>query len=116
MLGTTPSAANCRAISWQSQKDKDRPWSSGRSQAILTRCSATAGGKDRLAAGPRLVVESGEPLGPESFGPLADVPHVHAAEPAGFLQGLALFEQEQDTAAARQPGGAGRCTLPTLDL
>jgi hypothetical protein len=55
-------------------------------------------------------------LGPESFGPLADVPHVHAAEPAGFLQGLALFEQEQDTAAARQPGGAGRRTLPTLDL
>src|SRR3954447_15872722 len=98
MLATTPSAASWRAISRQSQKERDRPRSSGRSQAILTRCSATSGGKDRLAAGSGLVVEAGEPVGSESHGPLADVPHVHAAEPAGSRQGLALFEQEQDTA------------------
>src|SRR4051812_48861954 len=98
MLVTTPSAASCRAISRQSQKDKERPRSSGRSQAILTRCNATTGGKDRLAAGSGLVMKSGEPVVPEPFGPLADVPHAHAAESSGLLQGLAQFEQEQNTA------------------
>src|SRR3954467_6082367 len=116
MLATTPSATSWRAISRQSQKDRERPRSSGRSQAILTRCSATSGGKDRLAAGSGLVVKSGEPPGPEPFGPLADVPHVQAAEPAGSGQGLAPFEQEQDTSPACQPGGSGRRPLPVLDL
>src|SRR3954447_4169770 len=116
MLGTTPSATNCRAISRQSQKDKERPRSSGRSQAILTRCSATSGGKDRRAAGSGLVVKSGESVAPEPFGPLADVPHAQAAEPGGLRQGLALFEQEQDTAPACQPGVASRRALPVLDL
>src|SRR5689334_5041502 len=116
MLGTTPSAINWRAISRQSQKDRDRPRSSGRSQAILTRCSATSGGKDRLAAGSWLVVKSGESVGSEPFGPLADVSHAHAAGPGGLLQGLALFEQEQDPAPASQPGVASRRALPASDL
>src|SRR4051794_26171985 len=116
MLGTTPSAASWRAISRQSQKDRDRPRSSGRSQAILTRCNATSGGKDRLAAGARLVVKAGEPVGPESFGPLAGVPHAHAAEAGDLLEGLASFEEEQDAAASCQAGGASRRPLPMLDL
>jgi hypothetical protein len=41
-------------------------------------------------------VKSGEAVVPEPFGPLADVPRAQAAESAGFLQGLALFEQEQE--------------------
>src|SRR5687768_17478347 len=94
MLVTTPSSTSWRAISRQSQVDKERPRSSGRSQAILTACSATSGGKDRLAAGSGLVAESGEPVGPESFGPLADVSHAHAAESGGLRQGPALLEQE----------------------
>src|SRR5262245_16040151 len=106
MLGTTPSAINCRAISRQSQKDRERPRSSGRSQAIVTRCSATSGGKDRLAAGAGLVVKSGESVVAEPFGPLADVPHAHATESGDLLQGLALFEQEQDPPTAYQPGMA----------
>src|SRR5829696_5182027 len=106
MLGTTPSATSWRAISRQSQKDRDRPRSSGRSQAILTRCSATSGGKDRLAAGSGLVVKSGESVGPVAFGPLADVPHAHAAEPGGLRQGLTPFEQDQGPAPAYQPGVA----------
>ena len=88
MLGTTPSATNCRAISRQSQKDKERPRSSGRSQAILTRSSATSGGKDRRAAGSGLVVKSGESVVPEPFGPLADVPHAQAAEPGGLRRAV----------------------------
>jgi hypothetical protein len=82
----------------------------------LTACSATSGGKDRLAAGSGLVAKAGEPAGSESFGPLADVPHAHAAESGGLLQGLALLEQEQDTASACQAGGASRRALPALDL
>src|SRR4051794_7551741 len=116
MLDTTPSATSCRAISRQSQNEKERPRSSGRSQAILTRCSVTSGGKDRLAAGSGLVVKPGEPAGPEPLGPLADVPRAQAAEPAGSRQGLAPFEEEQDPAPARQPGAASRRALPALDL
>src|SRR4051794_138262 len=103
MLGTTPSATSWRAISRQSQKDRERPRSSGRSQAILTRCSATAGGKDRLAARSGLVMKSGEAVGPEPLGPFADVPHAHPAKSGGFRKGLALFEQEQGPAPACQP-------------
>src|SRR4051794_20615769 len=116
MLGTTPSAASWRAISRQSQKDRERPRSSGRSQAILTRCSATSGGKDRLAAGSGLVTKAGEAMGPIPLGPLADVSHAHAAEPGGLLQGAALFEEEEDAAPACQPSGAGGRALPALDL
>src|SRR3954447_4321838 len=98
MLGTTPSATNCRAISRQSQKDKERPRSSGRSQAILTRCSATAGGKDRRAAGSGLVAEASQPVGSVSSGPLPDVSHAQAAQRGGVLQRPPLFEQEQGAA------------------
>src|SRR5918993_1896463 len=115
MLGTTPSAMSWRAISRQSHEDRERPRSSGRSQAILTRCSATSGGKDRLAAGSGLVAKPGQAAGAESFGPLAHMPHAQAGEPGGLLQGLALFEQEQGTPPAGQPGMASRGALPVLD-
>ena len=52
---TTPSSFNWRAISVQSHCDNERPTSSGRSQAIFTTCTATSGGKDRLAAPPRAI-------------------------------------------------------------
>src|SRR3954452_16698691 len=116
MLGTTPSATSWRAISRQSQVDRERPRSSGRSQAILTRCNATSGGKDRLAAGSGLVSEAVEPMGPESLGPLAGVPHAHAAGPGGLHEGLAPFEQEQETSSSGQSGGAGGGPLPAFDL
>jgi hypothetical protein len=61
-------------------------------------------------------VKSGETIGSEPFGPLAHVPHAHAAESRGLLQGLALFEQEQDPTPACQPGVASRRSLPALDL
>jgi hypothetical protein len=40
----------------QSHWDKDRPSSSGRSQAIFTTYIATSGGKDRLAAASGAIV------------------------------------------------------------
>ena len=116
MLGTTPSATSWPASSWQSHSDSDRPRSSGRSQAILTRCSATSGEKDRLAAGPGPVAEAGQAVGSKPFGPLTDVPHAPAAPFGGVLQGQAAFEQQEDAAAAGQAGGTLGGALPTLDL
>src|SRR6266446_18229 len=45
MASTTPSRTNCRASSALSHCDKDRPITSGRSQANLTTYNATTGGK-----------------------------------------------------------------------
>src|SRR5215470_12266736 len=70
---TTPSRANCRAISMQSHCDSERPRSSGRSQAILTTYSATSGGKGRLAAAPGAIVQAGEATVEEALHPLADM-------------------------------------------
>src|SRR5215469_14652207 len=92
MLGTIASATSWAASSWQSQKLSDRPWSSGRSQAILTRWSATAGGKDRLAAGSGLVAKAREALVTIPLGPFSDMAHAQAAGRGGLLQGPALLE------------------------
>src|SRR5947209_17310120 len=97
---TTPSATSWRASSRQSHSDSDRPRSSGRSQAILTRCNATSGGKDRLAAGSGPVAEAAQAVGSEAFGPLADVADAHPAALGGVLQGQAAFEQQEDASAA----------------
>src|SRR4051795_7066448 len=116
MLATPPSATSGRAISRQSQVDSERPRSSGRSQAILTRWRATSGGKDRLAAGSGLVAEAGQSLGPESLGPLAGVADADAASPGGLHEGVAPFEQGQETSPPGQTGGAGGGPLPAFDL
>src|SRR5262249_55468989 len=94
MAGTTPSATNWRAISRQSQSASDRPRSSGRSQAILTRCRATSGGKDRLAAGSGPGAGAGQAEGPEAVGPLADVPRAPPAARGGVLQGQGAFGEQ----------------------
>src|SRR5947209_3207362 len=73
MVGTTPSATIWRANSWQSHLARERPYSSGRSHAILTRCSATSGGKDRRSAGALLVLESCQAVGQEAADPFAGI-------------------------------------------
>ena len=84
MRSTTPSRTNCRAISAQSHCDKERPSSSGRSQAILTTYNATSGGKDRLAAAPRAIVQAGDAALEEPLDPLAHV-LLGQADQAGHL-------------------------------
>src|SRR5215472_4317018 len=116
MRGTIASATSWAANSWQSQKLSDRPRSSGRSQAILTRWSATSGGKDRLAAGPRLVAQASQSLVAVSLGPFADMPHAQAAGRGGLLQGPAALEQQEEAAAPGQSGGGSRRSQPVLDL
>jgi len=55
-------------------------------------------------------------MGPESLGPLAGMSDAHAAGPGGLLEGLAPFEQEQQTPPSGQPCGAGGGPLPALNL
>jgi hypothetical protein len=55
-------------------------------------------------------------MGPESLGPLAGVADAHAAGPGGLHEGLAPFEQDQETAASCQAGGDGCGPLPAFDL
>src|SRR5262245_26213498 len=115
MLGTIASATSWAASSWQSQKLSDRPCSSGRSQAILTRWSATSGGKDRLAAGSGLVAQARQSLVTVSLGPFADVARAQAAGRGGLLQGPALLEQQEEAPAPGQSGGSLRRPQPVLD-
>src|SRR5215472_5177269 len=111
MRGTIASATSWAANSWQSQKLSDRPCSSGRSQAILTRWSATSGGKDRLAAGSGLVAQAHQSLVKVAPGPFADMAHAQAASLGGLLQGLASLEQQQEAAAPGQASGGVRRPL-----
>ncbi len=55
-------------------------------------------------------------MGRESLGPPPGVPDAHAAGPGGLHEGVAPFEQEQETAPSRQAGRAGGGPLPAFDL
>src|SRR4051812_13416234 len=95
MLPTTPSATNWRANSGQSHLARERPYSSGRSQAILTRCSATSGGKDRLASRPGSIVQALQALGKKALHPLVGVAWGQARYLGRLLQGRVRLLQEQ---------------------
>src|SRR4051794_39846720 len=75
---TTWSAFNCRANSAQSQCDSERPSLSGRSHAILTRCTATSGGKDRRPTGAFRIPEPGDPVAAKAVDPLVEMASLHA--------------------------------------
>jgi hypothetical protein len=53
---------NWRLMSAQSHCDSERPAVSGRWQASFTACIATAGGKDRRAAGARAILQAVQTL------------------------------------------------------
>src|SRR5579883_2622364 len=89
MPATTPSATNVRAISAQSHWQSERSRSSGRSQAILTTCRATAGGENGPPARPRPVLQPVNPRGHEALGPLTHVPLGHAHMGGDMRIGLA---------------------------
>src|SRR5262245_18092457 len=116
MLSTTPSRTNWQANSWQSHCDSERPSLSGRAQAILTRWSATAGGKDGLAPTPGLVLEAAQALGELSFGPVARVAERESDGACGRREGLALVPQKQQSAPACQPLSKGGRAAPVLQF
>src|SRR5215469_6277482 len=116
MLPTTPSASNWRASSTQSHLAREQPSLSGRSQAILTRWSATSGGKDRRASPPPEVVQAVEALPSEAYGPLAGVADGHPHGGGGLLGGGAAGNPRQPPAPpgpARRSGGG---TQPALQV
>jgi hypothetical protein len=73
MASTTPSWTNCRASAALSHGAKERPTTSGRSQASFTTDNATTGGKTRLSAGSFLVRQSLEALRHEAPGPCSSM-------------------------------------------
>src|SRR3990172_1359155 len=75
MESTMPHSMSSRASSAQSQVERLRPILSGRSQAILTRWTATSGGKNRLAPTARLILQPPEALLEKALDPLV---HNHA--------------------------------------
>src|SRR5262245_49030357 len=110
MLGTTPSRTNARAISAQSHCDRDRPRRSGRSQASLTACTATAGGKGGLTSAAGSVLQALEALGQEPLDPLADVLLGQADLACGPNEGQAVGDGQDRPAAAGQT--QRRCGAP----
>src|SRR5579871_2999683 len=117
MLVTTPSVTSWRASSRQSHLARERPYSSGRSQAILTSCSATSGGKDRPPAGSGAVGQAREALGKEPLDPLAGVALRQTCGLGRLLQGHGgLLQQQQQSRPADQAAGQGGGTEPALQL
>src|SRR5262245_10282991 len=99
ILSTMPSASSWRASSTQSHLARERPSLSGRSHAILTRWSATSGGKDRRASPPPEVVQAIEALSGEAYGPFAGIADGQPCGVGGLLVGVAVGQQ-QDQASA----------------
>src|SRR5262245_43772027 len=102
MPGTMPSRTNARAISAQSHCDSDRPRRSGRSQASLTVCSATAGGEGGLAPAAGSILQAVEALGREALDPLAEVLLGQAGLACGADEGQAVSDGQDRPAAAGQ--------------
>src|SRR5215831_16722475 len=103
MASTTPSRINCRASSTLSHCAKDRPTTSGRSQANLTTYNATAGGKNRPPAGAFLVTQPIETMGDKAQGPLADMPLAQRDLPGHGGKGVAVGQEQHGTRPFGEP-------------
>jgi hypothetical protein len=68
----------------------------------LTKCKATAGGKDGLASASGLVGETVQSLGAIALGPLASVAYGQAGGSGGVFEGLTVVEQQEQAGASRQ--------------
>lgn len=92
---------------------------SGRSQAILTRCHATEGGKDGLSATSWEIEQPVATVGQKATSPFASVLLRHPSGSSVLLEGLALREQEDHPSAFGQPVfeiSGGEPTLEFLNL
>ena len=102
---TTRSASSCRANSAQSQCDSERPSLSGRSHAILTRWTATSGGKDRRPTGALTVPESVDSVAAKAVDPLVEMASLHADKATRRRDGYSLGEQQDGPCPLDQPDG-----------
>jgi len=76
---------------------RERPITSGRSQASLTTYNATAGGKNRPAAGSFFVIQPREARGRKAQCPLADMPLASLHLSGGGCKGGAGGQQQHGT-------------------
>src|SRR5262249_35831051 len=116
ILSTMPSRSSCRASSTQSHCDSDRPSLSGRSQAILTSCSATEGGKDRLPSSACLIVQTIDAQSQKTADPPAGIAHGQTCDAGSVFQGPPIGEQQQNACSPCQANRYRRRTLPTLQV
>src|SRR5512144_1148059 len=93
---TTPLATNWRAITAQSHWDRERPTRSGNSQAILTVCSATAGGKNRRATGAGGIPQTLETMLLVSLPPFTDDPALILHLLGGGGDRMSFGQQQND--------------------
>src|SRR5512144_229668 len=115
MLATMPSRTSWRAISAQSHCDNDRPLRSGRSQAILTACRATEGGKGGLPPASRPIVQALQASGEEALDPLADMLLSQADASRGPDQGSPVGDGQDRLAATGQSQGGGCAAEPVFE-
>jgi hypothetical protein len=94
MLSVTPAWTRARASSVQSHWERLRPQSSGRSQASLTRCTATSGGKARGAPQASFLSLPSEALLAVTFAPLRDHARRHLDTAGHIGQGEAVSAQQ----------------------
>src|SRR5579883_2545180 len=99
MSWTILSRLSARASSAQVHKDRDRPVSSGSSQASLIRWAATWGGKAGWPATPRSIEQALEPLIKEAPGPLAHDAPLAADHPSDGGEGVVLGQQKDGLGA-----------------
>ena len=116
MEATIQSETSFRASSWQSQRQRDLPNRSGISQASLTRCKATSGGKRWLSASPRLVFKAVDSMLHESRNPQAHDSSPHADNTPGFRKTLAFTDQQDGPGSSHQTSRQAGCAQPTIEF
>src|SRR5665213_929484 len=92
-----------RASSLQVHVDSERASSSGSSQASLTRCVATIGGKTRGPPASRCIVETEEPAVDEPLRPLADDPAPQPDPPTDLRLRHPVSEQQDRACSDHVP-------------
>jgi hypothetical protein len=112
MLSTIPSSTSFFDNSLESHCERDLPLSSGRSQAIFTRCTATSGGEKRLLPSTRFVLKSAEPVLLKPFGPFIDWTTGNPDHPSNLGDRHSITEQEDDPAPPGQADADGCRPLP----
>lgn len=112
MLSTIPSSTSFFDNSLESHCERDLPLSSGRSQAIFTRCTATSGGEKRLLPSTRFVLKSAEPVLLKPFGPFIDWTTGNPDPPSTLGDRHSITEQEDDPAPPGQADADGCRPLP----
>src|SRR5579883_428011 len=99
MRATIPPSLSDRANSAHVHSERERPRRSGSSQASLTRCAATSGGKTGWTPAPLLIVKAVQPHVDKPLAPLADHLAPDSQVYGDVREGVLLGEAQNDLCA-----------------